>query len=703
MLAALLTPSPASAQEAEPPAPEIRCDIEAFGQEKLLDDAVPYPAYPGIKVGQTNSYELPAPVSGRLVVSGISADQVHEGEVIDFDIRRSQFSERFAVEFLDAAGNVVGTTTPTPDLPDVAVAAPFALPSIDIGAEATAIRLRHVGDGQSPNSILAPCLNIDVVTADTPPGDQVRPSICPTDLAIPVEGLQCGFLAVPEERNDPASRLIQVAFAVVPGSGEFADPLFYLEGGPGGPPINITGVLLELAGFGQIGGGRDLVFIDQRGTGYSNPNLNCPPAPPDIDFATFNEICFAALSATGVPLSAYTTVENAEDVADLRIALGYDEYNLFGGSYGTNLGLTIMRDRPEGIRSSILDSVFPPDVNIFGGDELVGTVNLLQGLVDRCNADAPCAEALPDLKADINQAFTNLTAEPVPLREPARSFIGVDELTAPILFGLLAGELINPSTAALFHELADPDPAAREEALNIFNELIIFQILEEVTAGPPEGEGPPDGDEPPDAGPMPDIDIVAILDTMRIIKGVPGAGALFSEGFNATVICAEEAPFADLPPATTLPPDAGWNDDVINAAQASLPGLAEYCGAFAVDAEVPEVNDPISSDIPSLVLLSDVDFQTYPEWSRLAAETLPNSFTYEFPGVAHVTALSNPECAGAIAAQFVADPTTAPDDSCIAETLAPVTYFGELPPDPGDAEAALAELDEFFGPPPGVE
>ena len=125
---------------------------------------------------------------------------------------------------------------------------------------------------------------------------------------------------------------------------------------------------------------RDLVVFDQRGTGSTEPSLDCPEITQlNYDYLTrqfsVNErVAQDAASATrchdrlvkaGIDPSLATSAESAADVNDLRLALGYDQWNLYGVSYGTKLALTVMRDFPQGVRSVILDSVYPLQVNLY--------------------------------------------------------------------------------------------------------------------------------------------------------------------------------------------------------------------------------------------------------------------------------------------------------------------------------------------------
>lgn len=688
-----------------------RCDISEFSETKLVDAAEPYNSYPGIAVGHSEVLPLDAPIpAGRILVSGSLFDDIHLDDVPDFETTISQFAEQLTVRFMGADGKVVGETDPTPDLPDLTPFASFAVPSIDLTAPASSLQLIHAGNGSSANSLFAECINIDVVGHNPDPASLIRPATCPLDApALNPEVFQCGFYAVPEERDDPNSRLINIAFALAPGDGTHSDPVFYLEGGPGGSPMAFADFILEF-GLGQAAAGRDVVFIDQRGTGYAQPNLVCP-FDPEIEYGPgeFGQICGETLVAAGVNLSAYTTVENGADIASLRIAMGYDEYNLFGGSYGTRLGLTIMRDHPEGVRSSVLDSVFPPVVNPLV-DQGIGVLKMLDAVVERCETDADCNAQYPDLRTTIITAFDNVALESVLIDDASAVFlIGEPIVMDPFFLFLVATfEQGRPILPAVFDALADPDPAARAEGARTFIRQLVLSIIDDVLADLLGPDGPPPPDEAPDA-------IRTALQRQQAISrwGVPGPGTAFSDGFFLTVICAEDTPFVDRGGATE-PSTEGWTGTIVEVANGvalpASPGSLEEitldCEKFGTTPEDPIVTEAVTSDIPSLVLLTDVDFQTFPEWSELTAETLTNSFLFEFPNLSHVVTFSNP-CPASIVALFYADPTTEPDSSCIAD-LPQIDYSGEVPVDPGPVDDAIAEFEEMLeeifnpegGPPP---
>jgi pimeloyl-ACP methyl ester carboxylesterase len=179
---------------------------------------------------------------------------------------------------------------------------------------------------------------------------------------------QCGELAVAENPALPHGRQIRLFVARVPAVSEHGqpDPLFVLAGGPGlGATTFYTGVA---AVFERIHRDRDIVLVDQRGTGASNA-LACPgaldPQTPDSVVAVTQEAraCLARLAAHA-DVSQYTTSLAVRDLDAVRVALGYETINLYGGSYGTRVAQHYLRRYPAHTRTVILDGVVPPQMTL---------------------------------------------------------------------------------------------------------------------------------------------------------------------------------------------------------------------------------------------------------------------------------------------------------------------------------------------------
>jgi pimeloyl-ACP methyl ester carboxylesterase len=186
------------------------------------------------------------------------------------------------------------------------------------------------------------------------------------------------------------------------------EPLFFLSGGPGDAAIDLT-VRLFSSVFSTFVESRDLIVIDQRGTGHSEPSLNCP----ERDLAA----CRARLAGQGINLSSYTTTENAADINEVRVALGYRRIDLLGGSYGTLLAQAVMRDYPATVRSAILDS--PAPLQELVQIELTSHFEpALQALFDACWSDAACDKDYPNLRGTFYDLVERLNSRPIQVRAP---------------------------------------------------------------------------------------------------------------------------------------------------------------------------------------------------------------------------------------------------------------------------------------------
>jgi len=203
---------------------------------------------------------------------------------------------------------------------------------------------------------------------DTPhPLPAFEPSTCQFINAFRLNA-ECGYLIVPEDRAQPDGPTVRLHVAI-----------FYLAGGGGVNHLDSSGYYLNNGGY-EILETRDYVMYNQRGAHYNQPSLSCPNYSDflgDLAGQNLNNKVYHArkleflfdcrdkLLDRGININMYNSAVNAADLNDLRIALEYDQVNLYGTSYGTRLALTIMRDYPESVRSVIIDSVFPPPVNYF--------------------------------------------------------------------------------------------------------------------------------------------------------------------------------------------------------------------------------------------------------------------------------------------------------------------------------------------------
>src|SRR5688572_10608675 len=203
---------------------------------------------------------------------------------------------------------------------------------------------------------------------------------------------QCGTLEVFENRATRKGRKISLNIVVLPAKGQQRepDPFFYFAGGPGSAASEDAPGIAE--GFAKIRERRDLVFVDQRGTGQSHP-LDCTlfnPQEPQSYFGYFFPLedvrkCRSELE-TKADLKLYTTTIAMDDIDEVRAALGYDKINLFGGSYGTRAAMVYLRQHPKHVRTVMLQGVSPTNMHL-PNDYPVQTERALQGVLAECAAD----------------------------------------------------------------------------------------------------------------------------------------------------------------------------------------------------------------------------------------------------------------------------------------------------------------------------
>jgi pimeloyl-ACP methyl ester carboxylesterase len=441
------------------------------------------------------------------------------------------------------------------------------------------------------------------------------------DCPFPVPGghtIDCGYLIVPENRSRNDSRSIQLAVAIVraPRAGQ-QPPVLYLAGGPGSSALDEF--LSDPEGwnypFLQT---RDFILLDQRGTGYSFPTLDCPELA-DADFTAGNpeRDCHSRLRAEGIDLTAYNSAENGADVADLRRALGYAEWDLLGISYGTRLALVVMRDQPQGIRSVVLDSPFPPNADT-PVDEALNTWEALQTLFADCDADAYCRQNYPNLEAVFLETVADLNDNPA------------DDLFGDDLFFAIAEALNDTGSIPLLpwviYAVSDGN----------------YDALDEIASG--EGFGRRYQDEPDRSD---------------------------SEGMYNSVICRDEYAFgayeaAEAALTAVAPPE------IEAALLQSVSELFQTCAYWGAGRADPIEDAAVRSDIPTLILVGQYDHATPPKWGYLTAETLSRAYLYEFPGGGH-SLISSGDCAVDLITQFYDNPLTAPNGRCLDEIEWP--YF----------------------------
>ncbi|MET7759196.1 alpha/beta fold hydrolase [Streptomyces sp. NPDC005389] len=479
--------------------------------------------------------------------------------------------------------------------------------------------------GPTPGNALSP-------PAEGPrPGHPARfvPGPCP-ETPEPIPG-RCGFLEVPENRTRKKTRTIRTTVAIIPAASAkaAADPVVFMEGGPGGDAIGAIPFLIA----SQVNRDRDLIVMTQRGALHSQPNLACPEMdrfnatavglPYDAPSTGRGLVraakeCRDRLTAEGNDLSAYNTTENAADFAALRTALGIRKWNVYGYSYGTDLGLTYLRRHPQGVRTLAIDSVVPPQtVSLpWAWDSAQEGIN---AIFAACEAQPACESRYPDLSRTLTEQVRRLEANPLTLTVPPPGG------GTPVKVVLDGGTLVNLLVANGRLVPSADVPAA----------------LYELAAGNPER-----------------------LARAQAAGATPAIGE-FAHGLTHSVACAEWAPGyskRDLLEAgrRAFP---GFPDSVLAHAP-QLPFEHDLCRAWNVPDRTAVQRVATHSKVPALIITGTFDAKTGAAWGPFAGRTLPRSTAVVVPGITHWVVPQEP-CAASILVSFLARPA-APDTGCVA-------------------------------------
>ena len=442
---------------------------------------------------------------------------------------------------------------------------------------------------------------------------------CPSSLPLGVglvEGQKviCGFLVVPEDRSQPQGPTIRLAVAIYKASSSHPDPdpVLFLSGGPGQALLENQGVVFNAV---NLSSNQDLILFDQRGVGYSQPSLRC------LDNETLQE-CHTRLVKEGINLNAFTTLEDAADVHDLIRALGYGQVNLDSVSYGTRLALTVMRLYPADLRSVILNSVLPPQVNLFTSIPQAAE-RAFDVLFRGCAADPACNTAYPHLQAVFYHLIAALNTTPITFQATPPSG-GV-----PVTVHFTGDDLVLWLREALYHTGLIPQLPA-----------VLFQIRQH--------------------------DYIQLAFIYGDLIDTTGSIGLFY-----SIMCGEDMAY------TT---QHGLEASVQGLPSPIQPALLDFglrryaacqvCGVQPVPALQKE---PVTSSIPTLILQGEYDPVTPPTNGMRASQALSNRYFFLFPGVGHGVA-SPTSCPSDIEQAFLENPREKPDASCISSMPEPVFW-----------------------------
>lgn len=456
--------------------------------------------------------------------------------------------------------------------------------------------------------------------AESPSPEPIpRPALALEPCELPrFEGAaRCGTLEVWEDPQAAEGRRIGLRVAVLPATG--AEPsgeaLFAVTGGPGQSAIQAAPVFARV--FAEARKTRDLVLVDQRGTGGSNP-LRCPFPGSDEDPQSYlgDQMPVAAFEACLATLDAdprlYTTPIAADDLDRVREALGYPRIDLYGLSYGSRVALVYLRRHPERVRSAILAGAVPTDMKV-PTHHAPDAQRALDLLFEECAADPECAEVYPDLEEKFWTVWRRLGEAPVEV------------------------ELTDPKTGREVTLTLDRD---------LFNEEMRWRLYDhESNLVPPLVEQAHRGD------------FRAIAALLLRLRRVFAPSTLLATGMFTSVTCSEDVPFIDLDEARRLAEGTFLGTYRVEQQRAA-------CAAWP-RGEVPEGwTDPVRSEAPVLILSGYRDPVTPPAWGERVLAHLPNG---RHVVLRHGFHAGMGECESGLMNRFVIDGSPAGLDPACAE------------------------------------
>jgi len=420
-----------------------------------------------------------------------------------------------------------------------------------------------------------------------------------------------------------------LAFARIPAvsRSRLPDPLFLLAGGPGMAATTFYAMVGPI--FARIHRDRDIILVDQRGTGKSNP-LNCPGgAETDLGggpgaIADEARRCLQDLSSRA-DVALYTTSIAVKDLDRIRQALGYPQINLYGVSYGTRVAQHYLRRYPQQTRSLILDGVVPPEL-AFGAGMALDAEHSLERILARCARETACSQRFGDPARDYHSLWTALQGHPVAVSvaDPSTGAPKHFEFTTSHLATILRLSIYSAEPTALLPLLLHATSESKDFTLLAAQFLLLTRSYTDVVAA----------------------------------------------GMNNTVACTEDIPFYD--PARV--DRATLERTFMGAAQ--LDGLLAICKVWPRGPIDPDFHAPLHSSVPALLLSGSDDPVTPPAYAEEARRGLTNSLSVILKDFGHGQ-LAAP-CMDRVMERFINRATVAELDVSCTNNDRPLPFFTSL-------------------------
>jgi pimeloyl-ACP methyl ester carboxylesterase len=476
-------------------------------------------------------------------------------------------------------------------------------------------------------SLLAAVMCMGLVGRADAEALELRPVDCWIDSNA-FQTVDCYRAVLPLDRADPTAGTVDLPVAVLRASTDNPqpDPVIYLEGGPGAPTFESG--YPDFESYDDLWWShstpfrrqRDFILFEQRGIGMALPSLDCPELH-DLDAATqhwpgyddpvFDEeitalaACHDRLVAEGIDLAAFDTRASADDVADIVTALGYGSVNLYGVSYGTRLGLEIMRRHPDLVRSAVLDGVYPPDIDA-ELDFPAAVAGAFANLFADCAADPGCRRIAPDAQAHLEAMVEELNQAPRELELYDHEFFGRGEMVrfdGTFVLSSMVDMLYDAYWLTYIPLVVGKADRGERDALSYFYWSTTF------------------------------------------------ASQGMAEGAFVNIECREAATLD-----TVLAGDAARAFGVYGEAALAW-SMVPYCAAWPVARDPLAAAGPVVSDIPSLLMSGRYDPVTPAGFADHAAQSLADSAHLVFRSGGHAVTFWF-DCARDAAAAFIENPDT---------------------------------------------
>ncbi len=465
---------------------------------------------------------------------------------------------------------------------------------------------------------------------------------CPFDTS---EGrdVRCGIYFVPEDRSQRQTIFlglpVAIFTAIEPTNGN--DPILYLDGGPGTLEDRSDTEWIEYwrgwLDYETWTYDRDFIVPTQRGAVFDRMPLACPHLQNPAIFAGISELpglntdwrentrvamraCKERYNIHGHDLATYSTDNIADDMAALVSVLGYDRALLFAVSYGTRIGLTLMRRHPATVAAAVLDSLSPPEA-LPDIDYHRQLVRSLDNLVAYCDQHYECGEVYPALDKAFDAVLLRLQADPleVQVSQNGGGGIGYWRVDGKAFLDVVFSSFYWKSV------IADLPRVIYRASTGDFDDLetLVVDYIGEQT-------------EP------------------------------FADGMFLAVECREVYP-GQITRAEEAAAQSGADRDSLMRAWASDGWLAQTCPAMGVPFAPQDYYDPVVSDIPTLLLAGLYDPVTPPDFAERAAASLSQSYLYKFGDASH-SVLEFDACATQIIDEFMDNPGQRPEAFCFDDT-----------------------------------